>query len=58
VPSSSQAFAVVLAFVAAAVSLAAAGVHFVRTGSIRITLLIGGLLMLTLGIAGSRKLKS
>jgi hypothetical protein len=56
-PRPSQTLAVTLAFIAAAVSLGAAAVQFFRGGSIRLTPLVGGLLMLALGIAGYRRLK-
>ena len=52
-----QRLAVLLAFVAAALSLGTAGLHFFRNGSIRMTPLIGGLFMLALGIGGYLKLK-
>lgn len=46
-----------LAFIAAALSLGAVGVGLVRDGSVSMTPLLGGLLMLALGIGGYRKLK-
>lgn len=47
-----QKFAVLLAFVAAALSLLAAALTAVRTGRIEATPLFGGLFMLALGIGG------
>jgi hypothetical protein len=38
-------------------SLGAAALQFFRTGSIRLTPLVGGLFMLALGFGGYRKLK-
>lgn len=52
-----QTLAVALAFLAAAVSLGAAGMQFFRDGSIRMTPIIGGLFMLSLGIGGYLKRK-
>jgi hypothetical protein len=57
-PTSSQRLAVVLAFVAAALSLAAAGVAYYRRGDIAVTPLFGGLFMLALGISGYARLKN
>jgi hypothetical protein len=58
VPTPLQKLTVVLAFVAAALSLLAAGIRFVRDDAIDVTPLLGGLLMLALGIAGYVRLKS
>ena len=57
-PTSSQKLAVVLAFAAAALSLLAAALQFVRHGTIRVTPIAGGLLMLALGVSGYAKLKN
>ena len=57
-PTPSQKLTVALAFVAAALSLVAAAVRFVRDDAIEVTPLLGGLLMLALGIAGYVRLKS
>ena len=57
-PTSSQKLAVLMAFLAAALSLWATGLQFARTGSIGMTPLIGGLVMLGFGIGGYRKLKN
>ena len=51
-PTSTQKLAVLLAFVAAALSFSAVAVTFVRTGTIQATPLLGGLLMVALGLAG------
>jgi hypothetical protein len=51
-----QKLAVWLAFVAAALSLAAAALTFSRTGRLEATPLFGGLFMLALAIAGVVKL--
>jgi hypothetical protein len=56
-PTSTQKLAVVLAFVAAALSLSAVAVAIVRTGTIQATPLFGGLLMLALGVAGYYRLR-
>jgi len=56
--SSTQKLAVVLAFVAAALSLAAVVVGYVQTGTIRITPLGGGVLMLALGISGYKRVSA
>jgi lipopolysaccharide export LptBFGC system permease protein LptF len=53
-----QKLAIVLAFVAAALSLAAVIVGYSRTGQILATPLLGGLLMLALGIGGYARLKN
>ena len=54
--SSTQKLAVVLAFIAAALSFAAVAVGYVQTGTIRITPLGGGALMLALGISGYKRI--
>jgi hypothetical protein len=54
--SSTQKLAVILAFVAAALSFAAVGVGYLQTGTIRMTPLGGGLLMLALGISGYKRI--
>jgi hypothetical protein len=56
--SSTQKLAVVLAFIAAALSFAAVAVGYVQTGTIRITPLGGGALMLALGIAGYKRISA
>jgi hypothetical protein len=57
-PTRSQKLAIVLAFVAAALSFGAAAVRLLRDGAIEATPLFGGLFMLALGIAGYRRLKA
>jgi hypothetical protein len=47
-----------LAFLAAAMSLAAAAIAYVKRGEIAIVPLAGGLLMLAMGIAGVARLKN
>jgi hypothetical protein len=54
-PTRSQKAAVALAFAAAAVSLAAVATGLARDGSVDLTLLFGGLLMLALAIGGTKK---
>ena len=56
-PTRSQRIAVLLAFVAAAVSLFAAALRYARHGDILVTPLAGGLIMLALGISGYRTLR-
>jgi hypothetical protein len=56
-PTSTQKLTVLFAFVAAALSLIAVGVAYVRSGDVATTPLFGGLLMLALGIAGVAKLR-
>ena len=56
-PTRAQKTAVLLAFAAAAVSLAAVAAGFYRRGVIGVTPLLGGILMLGLGIAGWLKLR-
>jgi hypothetical protein len=55
---STQTLAVVLAFLAAVTSLAAALVGWTTRGELRVTPLIGGLLMLVLAISGVRRLRT
>ena len=57
-PTRTQKLTIVLAFVAAALSLAAVAVRLVRDGAIDATPLLGGLLMLAFGISGYRRLKA
>ena len=57
-PTRSQKLVIVLAFAAAALSFAAAGVRLFRDGAIEATPLFGGLFMLALGVAGYRRLKA
>jgi hypothetical protein len=54
---STQRFAVALAFVAAAISLAAVGSAWLSRGELPITPLGGGLLMLALGISGLHRIR-
>ena len=56
-PTSTQKLAVTLAFAAAALSLTAVIVVFVRRGEIATTPLFGGLFMLFMAIAGARRLR-
>ena len=53
-----QKLAVVLAFIAAALSFAAVAVGYAQTGTIRITPLGGGALMLALGISGYKRISA
>jgi hypothetical protein len=53
----SQRSAVILAFVAAALSFAAAAITFFKTGQVRLTPLAGGVFMVALGISGLAKLR-
>ena len=55
-PTSTQRLAVVLAFVAAALSFAAVAVGYARTGEIRVTPLGGGAVMLALGVSGYKRI--
>ena len=48
----------ILAFVAAALSLAAVVVGYLQTGTMRLTPLGGGLLMLVLGISGYKRISA
>jgi hypothetical protein len=57
-PTSTQRFAVALAFMVGALSLAAAASAYFRTGSVPYTPLFGGLFMLALAIAGYRRLRT
>jgi len=54
--TSTQKLAVVLAFVAAALSFAAVAVGYSRTGKIRVTPLGGGAVMLALGVSGYKRI--
>ena len=54
--TSTQKLTVVLAFVAAALSFVAVVVGYVQTGTIRITPLGGGVVMLALGISGYKRI--
>jgi hypothetical protein len=56
--TSTQKLAVVLAFVAAALSFAAVVAGYVQTGGIRLAPLGGGILMLVLGISGYRRISA
>jgi hypothetical protein len=56
-PTRTQKLTVVLAFVAAALSLTAAAIGFFADGEINATPVLGGLFMLALGIGGYRRLK-
>jgi hypothetical protein len=56
--TSTQKLTVVLAFLAAALSFAAVAVGYVQTGTIRITPLGGGALMLALGVSGYKRLST
>jgi hypothetical protein len=56
-PTHAQKVAVVLAFVAAGLSLTAAAMAMVRTGTIQATPLFGGLFMLALAISGWAKIR-
>ena len=55
-PTSTQKLVVILAFVAAALSLVAVAVGYLQTGTIRLMPLGGGLLMLVLGISGYKRI--
>ena len=57
-PTSTQKLAVAVAFIAAAFSFAAVAVGYVQTGTIRITPLGGGVLMLALGISGYKRISA
>ena len=54
--TSTQKLTVVLAFVAAALSFVAVVVGYVQTGTIRVTPLGGGVVMLALGISGYKRI--
>jgi hypothetical protein len=56
-PTPTQRLAVLLAFVAAALSFSALAVIFAQTGAVEATPLFGGLLMLALGLSGLSKLR-
>ena len=53
-----QKLAVFLAFLAAALSFASVAVTYSRTGSIHVTPLGGGAVMLALGVTGYRRLNT
>ena len=53
-----QKLAVVLAFLAAALSFGAVAVGYARTGDIRLTPLAGGAVMLALGISGYKRIST
>ena len=55
-PTSTQKLVVILAFVAAALSFAAVAIGYLQTGTIRLTPLGGGLLMLVLGVSGYKRI--
>ena len=57
-PSRAQMGTVILAFAAAAISLAAVAIRAIRYGIVEATPLLGGLLMLALAIGGYARLKS
>ncbi len=57
-PTSKQKLAVLLAFIAAALSFVAVGIRYSSDGAVDMTPLFGGILMLVLGIAGYRRLKA
>jgi hypothetical protein len=54
--TSTQKLAVVLAFVAAALSFSAVAIGYARSGEIRVTPLGGGAVMLALGISGYKRI--
>ena len=56
-PTEAQKFAVLFAFAASAMSLAVVVLVAIRTGTIQVTPLLGGLLMLGLGISGYLRLR-
>jgi hypothetical protein len=56
-PTTAQKLAIVLAFVASALSFAAVAMRWYRDGAIDATPLFGGLLMLALGIGGYRRIR-
>ena len=56
-PTPVQKLAVLLAFVAAALSFSVLVYSFVRTGAIQATPLFGGLLMLALGLGGYSRIR-
>jgi hypothetical protein len=57
-PTRAQRVAVALAFLAAAASLLAVVVRYIRFGDVLVTPLFGGLLMLVLGVSGYLKLRA
>ena len=57
-PARAQKFVVLLAFLAAALSLLAVALRVLRDGALDATPLLGGLFMLALGIAGYRRLRT
>ena len=58
VATSTQKLAVLLAFIAAALSFLAVVVGYAQTGTIRLTPLGGGVLMLALGISGYKRMST
>jgi hypothetical protein len=56
-PTGTQKLAVWLAFVAAALSLTAVIIRYSSTGTIAVTPLFGGLVMLVLAVSGYRRLR-
>jgi hypothetical protein len=56
-PTPAQQAAVLLAFIAAALSFSAVAYSFIRTGAIQATPLFGGLLMLALAVSGYSRLR-
>jgi hypothetical protein len=57
-PTSGQKLAVLLAFVAAALSLVSALMSYTRNGQVDAMPIFGGLLMLALGVSGWRRLRN
>jgi hypothetical protein len=57
-PTPTQKLAVFMAFLAAALSLAAVLTAYIRTGQVRVTPLAGAVVMLALGISGYKRLKA
>jgi hypothetical protein len=56
-PTQTQKLAVLLAFVAAALSFSVRAYRFMRTGAIQATPLVGGVLMLVLALSGYARLR-
>lgn len=56
-PTQTQKLAVLLAFVAAALSFSVLAYSFMRTGAIQATPLFGGVLMLVLALSGYARLR-
>ena len=56
-PTRSQKLIIALAFLAAALSLAACGIRFFRDGTVPVMPFAGGLLMLALGVGGCLRIK-